>query len=82
ADTGLGIESAAHTFGLDFVPLMQEQYWLVCLSSALETPAVQQLRASLSASPWLDELQGLPGYTPDAGCGQVQSLRRTLPWWD
>ena len=81
ADTGLGIESAARSFGLDFVPLMQEQYWLVCLSSALETPALQQLRSLLSTRDWIDRLQSMQGYTPDADCGQVLSLKRTLPWW-
>lgn len=82
ADAGLGIESAARTFGLDFVPLMQEQYWLVCLSSALETPAVQQLRARLSSEDWASDIHRLPGYALDTGCGQVHSLKRTLPWWD
>lgn len=81
ADAGLGIESAARTFGLDFVPLMQEEYWLVCLSSALETPALQQLRSLLSTRDWIDRLECLQGYTHEAGCGQVHSLKRTLPWW-
>ena len=82
ADAGLGIESAARTFGLDFVPLVQEQYWLVCLSSALDTPAVQRLRRLLSDAEWLSALQDLQGYALDAGCGQVHSLKRTLPWWN
>ena len=81
ADAGLGIEPAAHAFGLGFVPLMQEQYWLVCLSSALETPAVQGLRTVLASNVWNRQLQGLPGYLHLPGSGQVHSLKRTLPWW-
>lgn len=81
ADTGLGIESAARTFGLDFVPLIQEKYWLVCLSSELDSPAVKQLRALLSSPEWGHELQKLQGYGQNLDCGQIQSLKRTLPWW-
>ena len=81
ADTGLGIASAAARQGLDFVPLLQEQYWLVCLSSALQTTAVQQLGRLLASDAWLATLQALPGYTQDAGSGQIHSLKRTLPWW-
>lgn len=80
-DAGLGIESAARAFGLGFVPLMHEQYWLVCLSSALETPAVQRLRALLASSAWAQQLHQLPGYLHVPGSGQVHSLKRTLPWW-
>ena len=43
ADAGLGIEAAARSRGLDFVPLLQEDYYLVCLKSALEQPPVQAL---------------------------------------
>ncbi len=81
ADVGLGIEPAARTFGLGFVPLVQEQYWLVCLASALDTPAVQQLRTLLGTPQWGQTLEQLPGYTPDPASGEVHSLKRTLPWW-
>lgn len=82
ADTGLGIASAAHLQGLDFVPLLQENYWLVCLSSALATPAVLKLQQILASEAWKHQLGALPGYAPTQTAGQVQSLRRTLPWWE
>ena len=81
ADAGLGIASAAHVQGLDFVALSQEHYWLVCLASALETAPVQQLRRLLHSAAWQAHLQSMPGYTPSAWTGQVQSLRSMLPWW-
>ena len=81
ADCGLGIESAARAHQLDFVPLLHEHYWLVCLKSALDTPAVQQLLAVLGASGWEQLLGQLPGYSAEAPSGQVHSLKRTLPWW-
>ncbi len=82
ADAGLGIASAASAQKLDFIPLMQEQYWLVCLKSALETPAVGQLRQILLGEPWQQHLQQLPGYQAAAHSGQVHSLKLSLPWWD
>ena len=81
ADAALGIESAARAHQLDFVPLMHEHYWLVCLKSALETPALAQLLTVLAAAGWKAELDALPGYAGEALGGQVHSLKRTLPWW-
>jgi putative molybdopterin biosynthesis protein len=81
ADVGLGIAHAAHAHGLDFVPLQSEHYWLVCLASALDTPAVLQLRRVLGSAAWQDRLQALGGYSPTPQTGQVQSLRSMLPWW-
>ena len=79
-DVGLGIESAAQARGLGFVPLAQEQFHLVCLKSALDTPATQALRQLLQTSLWQTSLGMLAGYAPHH-CGQVQSLRQQLPWW-
>jgi putative molybdopterin biosynthesis protein len=83
ADAGLGIEAAARARGLDFVPLIEEDYHLVCLKSALDEPAVQALREVLQSPAWQAALGQLPGYrlaAPEAA-GQVLSLRQTLPWW-
>ena len=81
ADAGLGIEAAARSRGLDFVPLLQEDYYLVCLKAALEEPPVQTLLKVLRSDAWQAQVAALPGY--EAGpCGQVLSLRRQLPWWN
>ncbi len=79
-DVGLGIESTARARGLGFVPLMQEQFHLVCLKSALGTPATQALCTLLQDASWTQVLNALPGYQAQDG-GQVQSLRKQLPWW-
>lgn len=84
ADAGLGIEAAAGARGLDFVPLVEEDYHLVCLKSALDEPAVQALCTVLQQQAWQDTLQQLPGYQlalPHV-IGRVLSLRQTLPWWN
>ena len=81
ADVGLGIAHAAEGHGLDFVPLSQEFYWLVCLASALDTAPVVQLRQLLGSAAWRASLEALKGYSPIDQAGQVQSLRSMLPWW-
>ena len=79
-DVGLGIESTARARGLGFVPLVQEQFHLVCLKSALDTPATQALRHYLQDGAWAQVLSSLQGYSPES-CGEVLSLSKRLPWW-
>ena len=80
ADAGLVIEAAARGRGLDFVPLLEEDYYLVCLKSVLEEPPARRLRELLASSEWQEHLRRLPGYAPLRG-GEVLSLREQLPWW-
>lgn len=80
ADAGLGIEAAALRFGLDFVPLADESYYLVCLRDALDDPAVLKLREVLHSPAWHALVASLPGYAA-ADSGDVLSLTRALPWW-
>jgi putative molybdopterin biosynthesis protein len=81
ADAGLGIAAAAAQFGLDFLPLVEEDYYLVCLSDALEQPAVTALRAALRDPAWPERLAGVAGYAPAETAGEVLPLTRALPWW-
>jgi putative molybdopterin biosynthesis protein len=81
ADAGLGIEAAARARGLDFVPLLQERYYLVCLKEALEEPAIAALRSLLGSEGWKRALGALPGYAPWRS-GEVLSLKGQLPWWE
>ena len=80
ADAGLAIESAALSSGLDFVPLASENYWLVCLKSALDSPPVRALRKQLASPEWQLTLQEMLGYQVNQS-GNVHSLRKELPWW-
>jgi putative molybdopterin biosynthesis protein len=80
-DAGLGLESAALAFGLGFIPLIEEDYFLVCLADALEHPAVVQLRELLTSRGWRRTVADLPGYAPSSS-GEVLSLTRALPWWN
>lgn len=80
AEVGLGIEAAARARGLGFVPLVEEDYHLVCLKSALDEPPVAALRQVLRSSAWQQALHGLPGYRA-THAGEVRALTTVLPWW-
>ena len=80
ADAGLGIEATARGRGLDFVPLVTEDYHLVCLQSALDEPPVTALRDVLASPGWRASLAALPGYVPSHS-GQVRAMTQVLPWW-
>jgi putative molybdopterin biosynthesis protein len=81
ADVALGIEVAARSQGLDFLPLVQENYHLVCLKSALEEPAIAALREVLQSPEWQQSISQMAGYQP-LSSGEVLSLREELPWWN
>ncbi|HEY8048228.1 MAG TPA: substrate-binding domain-containing protein, partial [Ramlibacter sp.] len=81
AEVGLGIAPAASARGLDFVPLLQEDYYLVCLKDALDEPPVRALREFLRTDEWQQRLRELPGYEPQRS-GEVLSLKDQLPWWE
>ena len=79
-DAGFGIEASARSRGLDFVPLVEEAYFLACLKSTLEHDATRALLALLRTAAWQERLAALPGYAPMQS-GEVLSMSRVLPWW-
>lgn len=81
ADAALGLEAAARGQGLGFVPLADEEYFLVCLADALEQPAVRALREVLASTAWRQAASSRAGYAATPAAGQVLSLTRALPWW-
>jgi putative molybdopterin biosynthesis protein len=81
ADVGVGIETAAAQFNLHFVPLAEEDYFLVCLKEWLDGAAVARLRALLSSADWAAALATLAGCAPHARPGEVLALTKALPWW-
>lgn len=81
ADVALGLEAAARTAGLDFVPLARERYYLVVLKDSLELPAVKRLVALLASPAWSQALATLPGYARNQP-GKVLSLTKALRWWN
>jgi len=80
ADTGLCIEAVARSRDLDFVPLLWEDYFLVCEKATLAQPAVGTLQTVLRGESWLRRLSTLAGYAPSRS-GEALSLLDVLPWW-
>jgi putative molybdopterin biosynthesis protein len=80
-DAGVGIEAAALQFGLHFVPLVEEDYFLVCLAPNVSHPAVERLCGVLAGPRWREILGGLPGYRPAAAPGTLLAIDEALPWW-
>lgn len=77
ADAGFGLETPARRFGLDFVPLASERYFLLCRAQALALPAVQTVLALLRSEPFRAAVDALPGYHA-TDTGRVQPWREVL----
>jgi putative molybdopterin biosynthesis protein len=80
-DAGVGIEAAALQFGLHFVPLVEENYFLACLGQDIHHPAIEHLREILAGPRWRGILADLPGYRPAADPGSALVIEEVLPWW-
>lgn len=78
ADVGFGLEPPARQFGLDFLPLANERYFLLCRSAALDTPPVRAVQAALADPGLREAIDALPGYDAK-GAGQVTALRDAFP---
>ena len=81
ADVGVGVEAAALQFGLHFIPLVEENYFLACRSGDLGHPGIGRLRAVLAGARWREILADLPGYQPASGAGSLLVIDAALPWW-
>jgi putative molybdopterin biosynthesis protein len=81
ADVGIGVEAAALEFGLHFVPLVEENYFLACLKENLSQPAIERLRTVLAGTRWRGILANLPGYKPARAPGSLLAIEDELPWW-
>jgi putative molybdopterin biosynthesis protein len=65
ADAGLGIYSAAKLYGLDFLPICDEQYDLLIPDYAWDTTMVQRLLETLKSNSFRETLASLGGYTTE-----------------
>lgn len=74
ADVGIGMQSAALQFGLDFLPLQEEHYDLVMPSHYLTShPSLSRFIDSLVGKPFRKEVEALGGY-------DVKEIGKVLEW--
>jgi putative molybdopterin biosynthesis protein len=78
ADVGIGVEAAALEFGLHFKPLIEENYFLACLTENLAEPAIERLRTVLASARWREILANLPGYKPAAAPGSLLTVEEAI----
>jgi len=62
ADTGLGILAAARALGLDFIPVVSEEYDLVIPARFFDLPGIQTLLKVISSPAFADRVKALGGY--------------------
>jgi putative molybdopterin biosynthesis protein len=62
ADVGLGVLSAARALGLEFVPLLQEEYDLVIGAEYWDAAILAPLRGGLASAELRQEIEALGGY--------------------
>ena len=68
ADAGFGVEAAARRMGQDFIPIVNERYFLVCSTETLALPMVERIREVLAGPHFRVAAASLPGIDiTDAG---------------
>ena len=68
ADIGMGVQSAADVFGLDFIPLFKERYDLIMLQDKLEKQPLAVIPDIVKSEGFINMLKSIPGYdTGDTG---------------
>lgn len=70
ADAGLGILAAARALGLDFVPLVEEEYQLIIPEVHFQSEAVRSLLTVIRSDRFAEIVTSLGGYSL-VGCGEI-----------
>ena len=73
-DVGIGVQTAAQHFGLDFIPLVRERYFFAVPRSVIDDPLVRQVIGILQSEPFRTEVDNLPGYHASE-TGSILSLQ-------
>jgi molybdate transport repressor ModE-like protein len=77
ADVSFGVEAAARQFGLDFVRLLTEDYYFVCLQTLLETEPMRHILSVMRGSEFHDALVKLPGYAA-SDTGTIKTINEVF----
>jgi molybdate-binding protein len=78
ADAGFGLEAAARQFNLEFIPVMNERYFLICHDDSLTSPLVSPIVEILMSSQFRAAAGNLPGIDVTLA-GTVLSLGEAFP---
>ncbi len=78
ADVGMGVETAARQFDLDFIPLITERYFLIVDKKTIDDARIKPLLAYLKSNEFRTEVSKLPGYD-SAETGVMMSREAAFP---
>jgi molybdate transport repressor ModE-like protein len=81
ADVGFGVEPAAHHFGLDFIPIVDEDYYFACDRARLEREPLTTVMSVLRGNAFRQSVAHLEGYDP-GDCGKLLELEQGLEGGD
>lgn len=73
ADCGMGVYSAAHAMGLDFIPVGEEEYDFAMKPETLEMPEIKSFIRLLRSEGFRAELERLGGYSTEK-TGEVRQI--------
>lgn len=73
ADCGMGVYSAAHAMGLDFIPVGEEEYDFAMRPETLEMPEIKSFLRLLVSDGFKAELEKLGGYSTEK-TGEIQTI--------
>ena len=62
ADVGIGVQTAAARFKLDFIPLLKERYFFALPSDSLGRPEMRQVIEVMCSGAFRSAVNQLPGY--------------------
>lgn len=78
ADVGFGIETGARRFGLDFIPMAAERYFLICHQDRLHSKPIEQVLTIMQSRAFEARVDLLPGYNAK-DCGEVMTIDAAFP---
>jgi molybdate transport repressor ModE-like protein len=77
ADLGFGVEPAAHHFGLDFIPIVDEDYYFACERGRLADAPLASVAQMLRSDMFRERVARLEGYD-SADCGTLVDVASGL----
>jgi molybdate transport repressor ModE-like protein len=77
ADVSFGVEAAARKFDLEFINLVTEDYFFICLKHTLDSEPVKRLLSIMQGQKFCEEISALPGYEVSEA-GTIKTLKQML----
>jgi len=77
ADTGFGVETAARLFNLDFVPIVDEQYFFAIRKTSLHNASISEIIKIMQSHEFKQQVNQLDGYNA-TNSGNILSLEEVF----